>query len=44
MGKLGLKYFMLSKQALDLYRQFCKTIVKIPDGTTREEVRTQVRS
>ena len=44
MAKLGLKYFMLSGQAKSLYRQFWKTIVKIPDGMTREEVGNQVRS
>lgn len=32
---LGLKYFLLSQQALALYRQFTKTVRHIPDASTR---------
>lgn len=32
---LGLKYFLLSQQALALYRQFTKAIQHIPDSSTR---------
>lgn len=42
MRKLGLKYFMLSQQALSLYRQFWKAIGRAPEGS-REELRQQVR-
>ena len=42
MRKLGLKYFMLSQQALSLYRQFWKVINKAPEGS-RGELRLQVR-
>ena len=31
----SMKYFILSHQSLDLYRQFLKSIQKIPDASTR---------
>lgn len=31
----GLKYFLLSQQALSLYRQFIKTTAKIPSSLER---------
>lgn len=42
MRKFGLKYFMLSQQALSLYRQFWKVTGRAPEGS-RAELRQQVR-
>jgi len=36
MPPLDLKHFLLSAQALSLYRQFFKVIHKIPDSGTRK--------
>lgn len=40
----GLKYFMLSHQSLMLYRDFMKTIAKIPDQETQSEIKSQVKN
>lgn len=44
MKKFNLKYFLLSQQSLILYRSFMKTIQKIPDPQTKEEIANQVRT
>ena len=39
----NLKYFILSQQSLTLYREFLKTIRRIPDASTKSEILTQLK-
>jgi hypothetical protein len=40
----NLKYFLLSQQSLELYRQFMKILSRIPDDVTKKELHSQIRS
>ncbi len=44
-GPIGksLKFFILSSQSIQLYRELIKTVRKIPDQSTQTEIMAQIK-